>query len=776
MTAGPTSVVRSIALVALAMVLTGDANGFGGALTTRPEDPTLATPFSVQSGLRIDVDTRWFDNSGYRPIRVRVSGPGAATSERKITLTFMATEFRGGAMNGAPTMTVRRELTLAVGEESVEALLLLPAMRDWRFGWWEVEVDGRLDEALSLPRGAAASLAGTGPQTNVHLLSPTIAGRGAEPSSRAGVAKRYLPLAGLTADELRSEPLDDWLAYSGADLVVLDLEELRTLVEIREPAADALRRWVAAGGTLWIEQAGASAKRLQAIDELLRADGWRLRATESERPAEEPPEPSNPESTTESAEDNGAGEAEAEAEDEEEGSKKLSRESTPIEGAPGWGYVSVAATGDLKKQAERYAERFVEQLRASPQAAFARYFGRQDDTKGWYAERDFVFGRVLAFRNTAFVMPPQLMYSGGSLVAVRGWQERYWPARHGVEAGLANEEFGNLLVPGVGVAPVLEFQLLITLFVLVIGPLNYWLLWRREQLQMLVVTTPLCAALFTLGLFLYAAVGDGFGVKTRVRSVTVINQEAGEAVSWSRVSQYAATAPDGPPALPSDTAVYAIDPAWESAMASNSVSRSLEWSDSAQVLIRGWLPTRTAVQRLLVRPHRTTARLVFAADGDRGDGDAPAARQVSNQLGATIDLLLVRDATGEWRRAIDVPEDEIAGLESVTALEALRDFRKMALEAQPEYPVGAGQAIEQTLERFDQSTEVRRLQGVVTTARLDANLGSRMIDALTGLDGGRGLDVPPRTYVAVTSRAIDESLLGGSDKEIGSFHVVAGRW
>ena len=59
--------------------------------------------------------------------------------------------------------------------------------------------------------------------------------------------------------------------------------------------------------------------------------------------------------------------------------------------------------------------------------------------------------------------------------------------------------FANLLVPGVGLAPVTEFHVLITLFVLVIGPVNYWLLKRWRRLHLMVLTVPLAAALGDAG-------------------------------------------------------------------------------------------------------------------------------------------------------------------------------------------------------------------------------------------------------------------------------------
>ena len=55
------------------------------------------------------------------------------------------------------------------------------------------------------------------------------------------------------------------------------------------------------------------------------------------------------------------------------------------------------------------------------------------------------------------------------------WQ---WSCATGSTLYGTNENFWNFLIPGVGLVPVTSFQILITLFVIVIGPVNYYLLRR----------------------------------------------------------------------------------------------------------------------------------------------------------------------------------------------------------------------------------------------------------------------------------------------------------
>src|SRR5262249_25775785 len=114
-----------------------------------------------------------------------------------------------------------------------------------------------------------------------------------------------------------------------------------------------------------------------------------------------------------------------------------------------------------------------------------------------------------------------------------GQQQWSWHLRHGVSLTRPNNEFWNFLIPGVGRAPITAFLLLITVFMLAIGPINYYVLRRRGRLMLLLLTVPAAAAIVTVALIFYAIVADGLGTRVRVRSFTTIDQGRQQAVSWS---------------------------------------------------------------------------------------------------------------------------------------------------------------------------------------------------------------------------------------------------
>lgn len=741
---------------------------------------TSGPTFSARTGLALEIDTRWFDAGGYRPVLLRVSTATASSADRVIdvAISLAASSVRG--LTGEPGLVVNGQVVLPAGATEAEETLLCPGLNDWRFAWWDVRVDDQPDPRLSVPRGAASPIGANPQPVSLRKLNPRTPG--IDPPSRARDG-RVKVLSGPTLDDVVAPFQTNWLAYSGSDVVALDLDELKTLAMSSPKELTTLRRWVLAGGTLWIERSGATNARFATIDELLNVGQWRFQATESEQGEEissaevAPPAEEKSDADQAAVESVFARVAERKSNPaepspfakpgakrpkvDEKPSQGRSRTVNAIESHPGWGHALLGGEDD--------AEDLAKQLKAGdPGRVVRRLLAKTKDTRGWYAQRDVGFGSVLAFRRTALETPLALAL-GGAREATKQWSKRGWGLRHGFEPTEPSPAFGNLLIPGVGIAPVNEFQVLITLFVLGIGPLNYWLLWRRQQLQLLVLTTPLCALAVTLGLFAYAAVADGFDVKARVRSLTLLDQTTQEAATWSRVSHYVAMMPEELPSFPDDTAVYPIRPVWESAIAAAPATRQIDWRGEKQTLASGWIPSRTTVQHLTIRCRQTEAKVLVRQEaGDDGE--------ISNQLGAPIELLLVRNSEGDWGRATGIDEGAVARLDAVSRFEALKDVRLITIANQPEFPVGAGKAVEQTLERLGSGRDMRRIQRNLSMASLTDNLLNAQIGALSGLRGGRGLDIPPRTYLAVTSLAVETPLGWDQVREIGSFHVIVGKW
>ncbi|QDT68578.1 hypothetical protein MalM25_15010 [Planctomycetes bacterium MalM25] len=802
------SILKSfrLALLIAAMCLTeAPAWAVRGEVVLAPLDKNRVHVFSGGSGLRLSLNSSWYPDGGYLPVNVVLEAKGASITDRRLEVSLHLLSTMNQRFNATRDLddaeaVVRRELILPAGETELVARILCPtvALSD-RLGC-RVLVNGVEDQALrTLTTLVTPGMRQTGA---LRVYRPVDASPKSYPRQGNWFAIGSRRNSWVSIDDLQGERFDEWLAYTAVDAVAMSLAELERLAEQSPEKLNAIRRWTLAGGSLWIEQAepggtgSMEEESLPEIDRLLALGGWRFVAVgeESQRPPEEededdqaedddreieadaeaaqadPPETSQPPPTPGSPPQPVATPAETTPKQD-----VVVREPplVPIEGAPGWGYVAATPKREPGRGGRPSIpttlpdgtplERFTELLRRAGSSAPPERI----DSRAWFAQRDAGFGRILAFRQSSRSTPTELRSIAGASLS-NSWRLREWSRRHGLAVGGKCNEYGNLLIPDVGVAPVNEFQVLITLFVLVVGPLNYWLLWRQRQLHLLVITAPLGALVVTLGLVAYAAVSDGFGVKARARSVTLLDQTAGEAASWSRVTHYAATAPAQPATIPADTAIYPVSPAWEGAFNTAAGTRTLDWTDAGQQLTSGWFPTRTAVQHLMVRCRATEARLDFA-----GSDESP---EVTNRLGTPLELLLVRNEAGDWLAAEELPAEGQTTLEPIAYREAMLKYRTLGIDNEPTFPIGAGRAIEETLDRMGRSAEVRRRQRNLSTVTLDGNLANRTLDRLGGLAGGAALDVPPRSYLGVSTQAVETPLGWDGVVEVGSYHVTVGRW
>ena len=212
-------------------------------------------------------------------------------------------------------------------------------------------------------------------------------------------------------------------------------------------------------------------------------------------------------------------------------------------------------------------------------------------------------------------------------------QAKNWTVRNGISARHGSGEFLNFLIPSVRGVPVFAFLLLITIFTVVIGPLNYIFLWRRRRLYLLVLTIPLIAMGTSLALFGYSAVAHGFSTKSRARTLTYVDQQANTAVTLGRIALYAGLAPSDGLRFSSDTSVMPIwpeDHEFESART--------DWTDQ-QNLRNGWLKSRTRTQ-FLTTGHRDERGRLDVTPG--GDG-----LKITNGFEWDFAALVVSDADGK---------------------------------------------------------------------------------------------------------------------------------
>jgi hypothetical protein len=268
-------------------------------------------------------------------------------------------------------------------------------------------------------------------------------------------------------------------------------------------------------------------------------------------------------------------------------------------------------------------------------------------------------------------------------------------------------------------------------------------------------------------------VGDGLSTRLRVRSFTALDQETGEAVSWARLSYYAGLAPSGGLEFPTDAAVYPINAGWTDMSNFNEIQptpRALQWADQ-QYLTEGWLASRTPTQYLTVAARPSGRKIDITPQGDE--------LQVANQLGAAIELLVLRNKDGRLFLGESIGPDASVSLRAVEDESGVAGrLRALFQDNEPTFPEGfdaqhTGIAARPYQNRFS-SYNPYSDYGPGSSSRLEQRINS--FTQPVGSGSGRSVNIPSGTYLAVTRRGVEVATGLPDQDEEDSFHVVQGTW
>ncbi len=748
----------------------------------RPGTPARASSGALHSasaaGTHVSVDTRWVDGAGYRPVKVTLTPTTTTLTDKTFTIEFLLR--RRHWPEDQYDLRVARDIELPAGSAAVRETVAVPRYPDCDSYKINVLEDGQLLLALcpnwtpyaNMPTDwgeclpAILIVADAMPDTSQmaallplenYAVSQTDRRLNRTPFRARSFVKwpnvpQQLPNVVVSgpAWARNGELPQRWIDYSSLDVVCLSLEKLDQTASKNPAALKAILRWTAAGGNLWVYGMGQDWRRLEELEDLLGL-------------------------------------------------------------SPGIGHAGdPVGRGWTLPGKEVYLER-VQGALTRADTAELRYMqtipGAFDDGD----ESAFVSGQIYrsvlqppigeAPSEPHFLLRP---YDLGLLVALApddpfpGTTDRWrgvlnavgpdrwlWYRRHGMSMVCENADYWNFLIPGVGLVPVFEFCLLITLFVLAIGPANYWLLQRCGRLHLLVVTIPLGAATVTMILFAYALVADGLGTRVRVRSVTWLDQSREQAACWARLSYYAGLAPRRGLKFPDDVAVLPLEHLPVPDRREGPLRRGLIWEHgppapslprhpnlprrTVQRFVSGWLDSRTPMQLLTVRSRRSRLGLELIRTG--------GTLRVKNRLGTRIEQLVVygEDRKYYWAQGVDVEKTTL--LQPFTP-RAQAKFRKTWLESQPQVSPGIQTRYNNYSDVFG-LRNIRRPRGGSSAIIPPTQQTSRLEASLAGLSTLGSVPfspLRPGSYVAVVKQSPEVVLGVASASEEASFHVILGKW
>ncbi len=748
--------------------------------TARAESGTVHQ--RAWGGLKMTIDTRWVSGGAYRPVRITVTPSTPPIADRTLTVELLF----GRLWDRRSHLRVVQDIEIPAGSTSVQATLSVPQTAGWSGYQVNVLEDGQLVPQFGQSGPGDDHAEWAWGEMFPKLLF--VADKLPDTSSIAGLfdagqfyqyRSRGPQAGGPTALPTGAAALPEdlptrWIDYTNLDLALISYEQLASLADQRPEAFRAIVRWTFAGGNLCVYGIGRDWRRLGDLESLVGV------APGAEDPTPDPLARgwSKPDARLFGRSISGAGPGVTDPYLASDILRGVASQEEYQVSTYGYGNQVVVGPPMAAEPAEKPDQRTLipRNLRPGSKSHFVfRPVGvgmlvamaDQNPLPGGEFESSLTVGSGTLLENLARGLEPDR--AGGSLewawlLNTLGSARFLWYQRHGMSTVQENPQFWEFLIPGVGLAPVVGFRVLITLFVLAIGPLNYFLLRRFGALHLLVVTIPLGAIAVTLALFGYALVADGLGTRVRVRSFTRIDQQQGQAACWSRLSYYAGVAPLGGLRFPDDVAVIPLE---HFPVEQGSAERELIWEQD-QWLAKGWLASRTPTQLLTMRSRATSRGLTIS-----GSEDNPESIRVENGLGTRIVQLVVRDKAGPYYWAADLGAGAAADAEPVAQTEAQRRLAPTFAEHQPRYPPGLDRYASSGFSGWG-SYRRRWLWMANQTNAPPPQQETGLLEQ--SLLAARSAALEPGSYLAVVEQSPEAALGTPAAREEASLHVILGTW
>ncbi|MEE8452285.1 MAG: hypothetical protein V3R99_10235 [Thermoguttaceae bacterium] len=735
------------------------------------------------AGLELTLDTRWVDAPGYRPVRIAVKPTIPSPMERTLSVELLIRRNLGNDYD----LRVAQDIEIPAGSDSVETILSVPHHLMWNSYQLNVVENGRVLKGLSIPSTGVNNssnqfgdsmpsilIVGAEQRDTGHLASVVPRDEYDRYGNRYSTSVDQNGLAQLPTAIYRpgKDLSENWIDYTSLDVVCLSLEQFEGL---DGPQRQAVLQWTHAGGNLWVYGIGEQWERLEQLDGL---------TGQPFMPPEEQPDPADPDGPPASGSlVSGSLVTGSLVSGPPVPSKNKSSTrgwKFPPEKFFDWGQrgsssTSSSASWRVRTQVDQQGVGTVriEREPSSPDARRPSQLDRFD--KPHFLLRHYGMGMIVAMAaDDPFHGTEGEQEEWGWVFGAVGMHRCLWYQRNGVSMNRENREFWNFLIPGVGLAPVTEFCVLITFFVLAIGPVNYWLLKRWKRLHLLVVTIPVSATTVTLLLFGYAIVADGLATRVRVRSVTRIDQRRGEAACWARLSYYSGLAPSRGLIFSKDIAVLPLEETpSNSDYSSRALRRDVIWGEN-QWLASGWLSSRTPAQYLTIRSRSTGRGLdLIASDDTSGEPS------VKNRLGTPIKQLAICSEEGQWYWAENVAVGATQPLEPIALTTVRMRLNTANFDNQPTTPDGMDQRYRGGI--FGMSRRSRYwyrgqssalILPTQSTGRLERGIGS--IGTSSSYDEMSPYE--PRSYVAIVESSPEVVLGVASATEESGYHVILGKW
>ncbi|GAA5510723.1 hypothetical protein [Novipirellula caenicola] len=200
---------------------------------------------------------------------------------------------------------------------------------------------------------------------------------------------------------------------------------------------------------------------------------------------------------------------------------------------------------------------------------------------------------------------------------LHGKRQLQWVTRNGIDVRFGNDLYWSWLIEAVGGPPVKLFFLINTVFIVLVGPLSYRFFRKNERLYLLLFSAPALALLVTSGLFISAIFADGLGTRLRARQITWQDAQTGYLVHNDRLTYFSAIGRSGGLQFSSDAAVFPVlnKPAenrYYGGHRNGGTAYHINVGDDYQQFSGRFLPSRSQVQYLYLEPQKAAPLVTFS--------------------------------------------------------------------------------------------------------------------------------------------------------------------
>lgn len=223
--------------------------------------------------------------------------------------------------------------------------------------------------------------------------------------------------------------------------------------------------------------------------------------------------------------------------------------------------------------------------------------------------------------------------------------------RAGADPISGHSRFRDWTIPGVLQPPVYSFMGILSLFVVLVGPVAYRQTTKYGRSHLMFAIAPILAIVTTLAMLGYGVIADGFDTQARVRQLTWVDGTSGDAGERVLSTYFAGIRPSAGLRFPAKATVFRqAEPTGVPWKETNQLPPStlgrITVTDDAQRFDSSFLPSREQRQFIVHAPRTQIGAVEFddrSADDPSADSQMPS---ITSTFQFAIRDLIVRDPAG----------------------------------------------------------------------------------------------------------------------------------